>query len=107
MEAIQAAVTRVTRRGHKLGPDSLCISAADALRGHTLEGAVSIGREDELGSLTPGKRADFVVLGADPLGIDGGEISNIPVQETWVDGVIRYQDAAADMADTAPQTQKG
>ncbi|UNK71187.1 amidohydrolase [Microbacterium sp. H1-D42] len=91
LEALQAAVTRVTRRGHKLGPDSLRISAADALRGHTLEGAASLGRDHELGSLTPGKRADFVVLGADPLVVDGESIAAIPVLETWVDGSVKYR----------------
>lgn len=90
LEAIQAAVTRVTRRGHKLGPDSLRISAAEALKGHTLEGAISIGRENELGSLEAGKRADFVVLAGNPLDIDGAEISQIPVLETWVDGTKRF-----------------
>ncbi|OZB84701.1 amidohydrolase, partial [Microbacterium sp. 13-71-7] len=43
LEAIQAAVTRVTRRGHRLGPDDLRISALSALRAHTIEGAVSLG----------------------------------------------------------------
>lgn len=93
LEAIQAAVTRVTRRGHKLGPDSLRIGVAQALRAHTIEGAVSIGRENEIGSLTPGKRADFVVLGADPLTVPAPQIAQIPVLETWVDGVRRYQAA--------------
>ena len=86
LEAIQAAVTRVTRRGAKLGPDSLRITAAEALRAHTLEGAVSIGREDELGSLEVGKRADFAVLAADPLSVDAATIGTIEVLETWVDG---------------------
>ena len=90
LEAIQAAVTRVTRRGAKLGPDSLRISPAEALRGHTLEGATSIGREAELGSLETGKRADFVVLGASPLDTAGEDIAAIPVLETWVDGSVRY-----------------
>jgi predicted amidohydrolase YtcJ len=91
LEAIQAAVTRVTRRGHKLGPDTLRISAAEALRGHTLEGAATLGRDHELGSLTPGKRADFVVLGADPLETEESTIAGIPVLETWVDGVTKHQ----------------
>ncbi|MDR6868504.1 putative amidohydrolase YtcJ [Microbacterium resistens] len=91
LEAIQAAVTRITRRGHKLGPDTLRISAAEALRAHTLEGAASIGRDNELGSLTPGKRADFVVLGADPIETEGAAIGSIPVWETWVDGVRKHQ----------------
>ncbi|WP_025134339.1 amidohydrolase [Leucobacter sp. PH1c] len=91
LEAIQAAVTRVTRRGHKLGEDSLRISAAEALRGHTLEGAKTLGREAEFGSLEVGKRADFVVLAQNPLDIDGAEIAAIPVRETWVDGAVQFR----------------
>lgn len=91
LEAIQAAVTRITRRGRKLGPDSLRISAEAALRAHTLEGAVTIGREHELGSLAPGKRADFVVLSANPLTVDGADIAQIDILETWVDGTPRYR----------------
>ena len=83
-QAIQTAVTRVTRRGHKLGPDNLRVSAEAALRAHTYEGAVSLGREDDLGSLEAGKYADFAVLGADPLAVDAAEISQIPFLETWV-----------------------
>lgn len=90
LEAMQAAVTRVTRRGTKLGPDALRIDAAAALRAHTLEGAVSIGREHELGSLAVGKRADFAVLSADPLAVPGEELAAIRVLETWVDGSARY-----------------
>ncbi|WP_416443391.1 amidohydrolase [Leucobacter sp. HNU] len=91
LEAIQAAVTRVTRRGHQLGPDSLRIGPAAALRAHTLEGAISIGRDREIGSLAVGKRADFVVLGGDPLETEGAEIAQIPVRETWVDGTRRFR----------------
>ncbi len=98
LEAIQTAVTRVTRRGHRLGPDDLRVSAVSALRAHTIEGAVSIGREDDLGSLEVGKYADFVVLSDDPLAVDADEISSITVRETWVDGTRRHV-AAAVMAD--------
>lgn len=91
LEAIQTAVTRVTRRGHTLGPDGLRVSARAALRAHTYEGAVSLGREDDLGSLEVGKYADFAVLGDDPLAVEAGEISRIPVRETWIGGERRYQ----------------
>ncbi|WP_405217074.1 amidohydrolase [Agrococcus sp. Ld7] len=90
LEAMQAAVTRVTRRGTKLGPDSLRIDAAAALRAHTLEGAISLGREADLGSLTIGKRADFAVLAADPLAVPGDKLAAVEVLETWVDGTRRY-----------------
>src|SRR6185437_6419630 len=49
LEAIQASVTRITRRGHRLGPDELAIDVRTALRGHTIEAARSIGREADLG----------------------------------------------------------
>lgn len=91
LEAIQTAVTRVTKRGHKLGPDALRVSVEVALRAHTLEGAITLGRENEFGSLSVGKRADFAVLGADPLTVPGEYIAAIPVLETWVDGVPRHR----------------
>ncbi|WEG08811.1 amidohydrolase [Microbacterium horticulturae] len=91
LEAIQTAVTRVTRRGHKLGPASLRISAEAALRAHTYEGAVSLGRERDLGSLAVGKCADFAVLSDDPVTVPGDEIAAIRVLQTWVGGERRYE----------------
>jgi len=38
------------------------LTASDALRMATFEGARSLGLEDQLGSLEPGKRADFAVV---------------------------------------------
>lgn len=90
LEAIQTAVTRITRRGHKLGPDSLRITAEQALRAHTLEGAITLGREQEFGSLNVGKRADFTVLGTDPIEVPPEEIAAIGILETWVDGICRF-----------------
>lgn len=94
LEAIQVSVTRVTRRGHRLGDSTLAISAADALRAHTYSGARAIGREDELGSLEVGKLADFVVLDRDPLTEPAERISEIAVRSTWVGGVARYESAS-------------
>ncbi|TPW74057.1 amidohydrolase [Schumannella soli] len=91
LEAIQVAVTRVTRRGHKLGPDALRITARQALRGHTLEGAISLGREGDLGSLEVGKYADFAVLSDDPLAVPAERIGSIRVEETWIAGVRRHR----------------
>ncbi|HIW99584.1 MAG TPA: amidohydrolase family protein, partial [Candidatus Nesterenkonia stercoripullorum] len=91
LQAIQTAVTRTTARGHRLGADSLRISVEQALAGHTLAGAWALGREDDLGSITAGKRADFVVLGDDPLDVPAEAIQDIPVVSTWVGGQRVHQ----------------
>ncbi|MFO8100340.1 MAG: amidohydrolase family protein [Salinibacter sp.] len=51
-----------------------------ALESVTLEAARQMGLADEVGSLEPGKDADFVVLSGDPLS------AYTKVQETWVEG---------------------
>ncbi len=90
LEAIQAAVTRVTRNGHKLGADNLCITAGEALAAHTINAATALGREDDLGSLSVGKKADFAVLASDPLTIAAEGISGIGVLQTWMDGACQF-----------------
>ena len=42
------------------------VSPADAIRMATLNGAIYLGMEDDLGSITRGKLADMVLLNADP-----------------------------------------
>jgi hypothetical protein len=42
--------------------------------------------EHEVGRLTPGLRADFVLLDADPLAAPANSIPRIKVLSTWVDG---------------------
>lgn len=90
LEAIQVAVTRRTARGNRFGPEDLAITAEQALVANTIAGAHSLGREDELGSLSVGKRADFAVLGGDPLAVPAAEIAAIPVLSTWVGGELCY-----------------
>ncbi|MEY2967334.1 MAG: hypothetical protein RLY50_1384 [Actinomycetota bacterium] len=70
--------TRITRSGRVAGPEQR-ISPHDALRAVTIEAAYSWRREDELGSITPGKRANMTVLAADPLEIDPSKWGSIPV----------------------------
>lgn len=87
LEAIQTSVTRKTRSGIQLGGDSLKINAEEALRGHTINGALAMGRELELGSLEVDKLADFVILSADPITTPEADLSQIQVLETWVNGL--------------------
>ncbi|MFC0450775.1 amidohydrolase [Rhodococcus jostii] len=104
LEAIQAAVTRITRQGHQLGSNALRLTAAQALTAHTLNGARALGREAELGSISPGKRADFVVLGADPLAVDPHAIAEIEVRETWIDGELAHS-TRSDLFSTTATTE--
>jgi hypothetical protein len=83
---IAAAVTRTSRTGQVAGPDE-AMTAADALEAYTLGGARAAGVADVCGSLEAGKRADLLVLSADPLAVAPTEIAHIRVEETWLAGV--------------------
>jgi predicted amidohydrolase YtcJ len=56
----------------------------------TLDAAYASFAEKELGSLEPGKKADFVVLDRDIMTIPVHEISDTKVLATVVDGKILY-----------------
>ena len=72
-----------------LAPDER-VSVESAIRAQTINAAWAQHDEDELGSLEPGKLADFVILEEDPRAVDPKAISDIRVSETWMDGVQRY-----------------
>lgn len=57
---------------------------AEILRAATLDGARIIGVEQDLGSLEPGKLADLVVLGANPLQAIGNASSIVYVMQNGV-----------------------
>lgn len=46
------------------GPDHITVTAREALRWSTIEGARMLGLDDRIGSLTPGKQADILLLDA-------------------------------------------
>jgi imidazolonepropionase-like amidohydrolase len=43
------------------------LTPQQVLRSATINGAIAMGKESELGSIAPGKLADLVILDADPL----------------------------------------
>jgi len=78
-------VNRITPSGRVAGPEHR-ISVHDALRAVTIEAAYSWRMEDELGTITPGKLANFTALGADPYAVDPERLNEIPVLGTVYDG---------------------
>jgi len=73
-----------------LAPDER-VSVEAAIRAQTINAAWAQHEEEELGSLEPGKLADFVILEDDPRAVEPTAISDIPVSETWMDGVQRFR----------------
>ncbi len=88
LAALHAATTRQAPNGRPRGGwmPSERLSPATALKAHTLGGAYAAGKEQEAGSITPGKRADFVVLSDDPLRNAPDALLDIEVLATYVEG---------------------
>jgi hypothetical protein len=87
---LRDAVIRRTADGQVLGPGER-LTARDALALYTTQAAAAMHREGEIGSLEPGKLADFVVLAGNPLTTGPERIADIPVLATVVDGTPTYQ----------------
>ena len=90
---LYAAITREDLRGQPPGgwlPDQK-LSALEALRGFTSDAAYAGFAESEVGRLAPGLRADFVILGGDPLAGPARDIPGLRVVSTWLDGRVVYQ----------------
>jgi predicted amidohydrolase YtcJ len=87
LHMIEMAVTRKTWKepDYVLAPQEK-ISVESAIRAVTSEAAWQLFSEHEIGSLEPGKLADFVILDKDPRKVDPGTIKDIEVLETWMDG---------------------
>jgi predicted amidohydrolase YtcJ len=90
MMALQSMVTRADMTGKVWGPRQK-ISVEEALRVCTLNGAWASFEEHDKGSLEPGKLADLVVLGRDPLAEDPGTLVTIPVERTMAGGRWVYE----------------
>lgn len=90
---LYAATTRADESGRPLGgwrPEEK-LTAFEALRGFTRDAAWAAFMEDEVGTLRPGLRADFVVLAQDPLAIDPSGLRQLDVRATYVDGQPVWQ----------------
>ena len=79
----------VNRKGEngKLYGGSQRVTVEEAIKVWTLNGAFTTFEENEKGSITPGKLADFVVLQKDPRNVPPEEIKDVIVDATFVGGV--------------------
>jgi predicted amidohydrolase YtcJ len=85
------AVNRTTLSGRTADPTQR-LSVDTALRAVTIESAAVLDKESEIGSIKPGKRADFAILAEDPYTVDPGRIKDIPVWGVVFEGrALRHQ----------------
>jgi len=93
MHGMYASVARKSRAG--LPEDGWHIEEGltreETLHSFTLAAAYAALQEDRLGSLEPGKWADFIVVDRDFFEIPESEIDDIQVIQTWVGGELVYE----------------
>lgn len=96
LRCIQNAVTRDMWKapGEKLAANE-AVPVEAALRAMTLDAAWQCHSDHEIGSLEPGKLADFVVLDEDPRVVPANSIEQVTVLETWVNGRCVFRKAEA------------
>jgi hypothetical protein len=87
LEEVWIAVNRFGLSGRVRGPDER-IRVDQALRMVTTDAAFTLGVEDRVGSIAPGKQADFAVLEQDPYAVAKEQIRNIKVWGTVFGGRI-------------------
>ena len=88
-----AAVTRQDADGMPLGGwfGNQVLTRQEALKGFTLDAAYAGFMEDEVGSITPGKHADFVVLSQDLMTVPPEEILATRVLATVIGGETVFE----------------
>jgi len=85
---LHAAVTRQSRDGLPIGGWRIAeaMTLPQAFAAFTTGAAWAGHAEDKVGTLTPGKWADFIVVDRDPFVIAPSELWKVRVDETWVAG---------------------
>lgn len=85
---LAVAITREDANGQPLGGwlPSEKLSREQAWKAYTIDAAYAAFAEDRIGSLTTGKRADFLIIGEDIMLAAPQAIRNIAVEQTWVSG---------------------
>ena len=91
LASIRRAMSRKTAKGRQLDVGER-LTFMEALRVHTLGSAYAASDEKELGSLEPGKAADFVVWNRDlPSVVNAAAVKGLAVQATFLAGKAVYK----------------
>ena len=85
LDLMHAAVNRINFANKVAGPNQR-VSPMAALRGVTLDAAFIMGLEDDYGSISEGKLANFTILSENPLTVNPERIKDIDVIATIVEG---------------------
>jgi predicted amidohydrolase YtcJ len=85
LEFLDFAVNRITPSGRVAGPEQR-IDIDAAMRAVTIEAAYSWRQEDKIGSIAPGKTANFTVLEDDPYAVPSAKLKDIRVWGTVFEG---------------------
>ena len=96
---IHAAVTREDTTGQPAGGwlPTERLTVDQAVRGFTINAAYASFQEEELGSITPGKWADFIIVDQDPYQIAPSDILRTRVLATYFGGdLVTGQDFSVD-----------
>jgi predicted amidohydrolase YtcJ len=89
LRGIRTAVRRRAASGEPI-EDGEQVTIAEALEMYTVHGARSGGLEHDVGTLEAGKRADLVVLNADPTALGPEELDRLIVERTVSGGSDVY-----------------
>lgn len=82
-----SGVNRITNEGNLRGPEQR-VSRLGALKAVTLDAAYSLQMEKDVGSIVPGKLANFTILADNPVTIDPMKIKDIGVWGTVQEGRV-------------------
>ena len=67
------------------------ISVAQALWGYTMGNAIAAGQQERLGSITPDKLADLIVVNQDIFEVDPAALAETTVVMTILDGQVVFE----------------
>ncbi len=83
--SLYAAVTRQLPNGERFYPEQ-CMTRKEALLSYTLWPAYAAFQDDQLGSLSVGKRADMVMWDVDLLDCPAETLLDAQVRGVWIAG---------------------